>query len=380
MRVALFPSAFHPSLGGVEELTGQLALHLRENGVRPLICTNRWPRNLSEIDAWNGISVRRFPFRLPEGGLKSWTSFNLTRNEVFRTLVSLLLRFGVDVIHVQGVSSNAWYAAFAAECIGVPLVISAQGERIMDAGGLYQRSPLYNRILRTVLEHADCITACSEATLRDLREYNGGQFNRVSRVIYNGVGVESFIPTPPWPHPRPYILALGRLVPQKGFKTLIRAYAHSGIRDTDLVLAGEGPEAGSLKEEAEALGISPLVYFQGRANRQMVRELLEGAKGLVVPSLREPMGIVALEGMAAGRPLLVSSVDGLREITKPGDWCRHHEPGSIEELSIGLQWLNSLHFDQPLEALKNRAREFLWSGITAQYMQAYKVALGAVPV
>ena len=375
-RVALFPSAFHPSLGGVEELTGQLALHLKEKGVRPLICTNRWPRSLPEIDVWKGISVRRLPFRMPEGGIKSWTSFNLTQSGVFKSLVSILLRFEVDLVHVQCVSSNAWYAASAAECLGVPLVVSAQGERTMDAGGLYQRSPLYNRILRSTLEHADFITACSAATLRDLREYNGRSFACPSEVIYNGVGAESFVAVPPWPHPRPYILGLGRLVPQKGFFGLLRAYACAGLQDTDLIIAGDGTEAEALEKEAGLLGISGRVLFPGRAVRQTVRELIAGARGVVIPSLREPMGIVALEGMAAGKPLVVSSVDGLKEVAAPGAWCRHHSPGNVEELSAGLRWLEGIHHSRPLECMRERAMRFLWPVITDQYLEAYREASG----
>jgi glycosyltransferase involved in cell wall biosynthesis len=373
-RVALFPSAFHPSLGGVEELTGQLAVHLKKHGIGALICVNQWPRDLPAVERWRGFAVRRFPFRLPEYGLKSKISFYLSRHRVMRSVVGALERFHADAVHVQCMSSNAWYACGAAAALNLPLIVSIQGERTMDAQGIYGKSPLYNRILRSVLRQADQITACSAATLADIESFMGGSLGQKAKVVYNGVGSEAFEEGPKWAHPRPYILALGRLVSQKGFGALLEAYASANVRSTDLLIAGDGPIAGSLKAAAERLGLSERVYFTGRAARAEVQALLRGCRGVVVPSLREPMGIVALEGMAAGKPLLVSAVDGLKEIAMEGPWCRHAPPGDVVALSRGLQWLESLGVEAGAQAQREHAKKFLWERLVGDYLNIYTTA------
>ena len=292
-----------------------------------------------------------------------------------RGVVRALEHFRAEAVHVQCMSSNAWYAYGAAAVLNLPLIVSIQGERTMDAQGIYEKSPLYNRILCRVLTRADQVTACSAATLQDIKSFVGGGIAQKSKVIYNGVGGEAFEDGVKWPHPKPYLLAIGRLVPQKGFRQLLEAYASANLGLMDLMIAGDGPDAGALRQLAAEFGISERVHFPGRAGRAMVQALMRGCSGLVVPSLREPMGIVALEGMAAGKPLLVSAVDGLKEIAKEGPWCRRVPPGNVAALSRGLQWIEALGVLGPLEKQQEYAQKFLWERLTDEYLGVYSTAL-----
>lgn len=373
--VALFPSAFHPSLGGVEELTGQLAIGLHAFGVKPFICVNRWPRNLPAREFWRGIDVRRHPFRLPEGGGKAWATFRATAAFILGRLIDLLHTKGAELIHVQCVSSNAWYAIEAARALGIPLVVSLQGERTMDATGIYQRSPLFNRLLKRLLATADQITACSHSTLADAAQFNGESLGSRARVVHNGIGPESFEAAAPRQNPRPYILGYGRLVKQKGFDVLLHAFKNAALREVDLLIAGDGPEREPLSRLARGLGLEGQVQFVGRAGRIGVQSLLHGAVGVVVPSLREPMGIVTLETMAAGKPLLASCVDGIPEVAPAGPGVRHFTPGDAAELSVGLSWLLVKKPPMVAESLRERARKFEWSKIIPQYREVYADAL-----
>jgi len=371
-RVALFPSAFHPSLGGVEELTGQLALQMVKKGGGVLICTNRWPRALPAKEWWKGVLVHRFPFRLPEDNLKARVSFRLTGMRILREVVRALVRFRAEVVHVHCVSANAWYAARAAEALGLPLVVSSHGERTMDANGLYEKSPLYNRILRDVLGRARWVTACSKATLGDLQTYWGRDFPNGQSVVYGGVGEDAFCAASAWQHPVPYIFALGRLVKQKGFSELLKAFALADVPGVNLLLAGEGPERETLTELRDSLGLCGKVHFVGRADRAQVRSLFSGCIGLVVPSLREPMGIVALEGMAAGKPLVVSAVGGLREIVPEGAGARHVAPGDVGQLAEGIVWLANRRETVGATGLGERVADFLWANIAQKYAEIYE--------
>lgn len=371
-KIALFPSAFHPSLGGVEELTGQLALCLKSLGMGVFICTNRWPRDLCPEEEWNGIPVKRYPFRLPDYGLKSRASFLLTRRSILSQLLGDLSGFGADLIHVQCISSNAWYALSLSESMRVPLIVSTQGERTMDASRIFERHPMYNRLMIEVTKRARFVTACSGSAKEDLDSYCppavGGP---VTRLIYNGVDSDLLKDVDPWRHERPFVFAMGRLVSQKGFRELIHAFSRARLGEIDLLLAGDGPDKEELVGFSEELGLTGRIKFLGRADRGMVARLFSGCLGFVVPSLREPMGIVALEAMAAGKALLVSAVGGLKEVAPPGPWCRHHAPGNIAELTEGLEWLASNRWQEPLECHRSHARRFTWERITQQYTDLY---------
>lgn len=373
-RIVLFPSAFHPSLGGVEELTGQLAQQFVRRGMEVMIVTNRWPRNLPTAEQWRGIPLRRVPFRLPEHGLKSRISSFLTHRCVSYELLRQVRLFKADLIHVQCVSSNGWYASRVAAQTGVPLVVTAQGELTMDAGGLYQKSPLYNRLLRSVIGRAQGVTGCSASTLRDLEVFFGQPFGPRGAVVYNGVGLEAFESGPRWVHPVPYFLGIGRMVPQKGFAELVKAYAASGVTDADLILAGDGPEMERLCTLRENLGLRGRVHYVGRAGRRAVHSLMRGAIGVVVPSLVEPFGIVSLEAMAAGKALLASDTGGIPEVVPNGLGVRLVPPGNVEELARGMQWLRGGTGGDCSEGLRRHAMRFAWPRIAERYLSVYRDA------
>lgn len=376
-RIVLFPSAFHPSLGGVEELTGQLALQFVRKGLEVLIVTNRWPRNLPGSEQWRGISLLRLPFRLPENGWRSKFSSLLTRRGVVCELLRRLRKYKADLIHVQCLSSNGWYASRVAAQLGVPCVVTAQGELTMDAAGLYQTSPLYSRMLQSVAALADRVTGCSNSTLRDLEGFLGRPFGARGTVVHNGVGLEAFESGPNWVHPAPYFLGIGRLVPQKGFAELIRAYAMSGIVNADLILAGDGPEMGRLLSIRANLGLAGRVHFVGRAGRRAVHSLMRGAIGVVVPSLLEPFGIVSLEAMAAGKPLLASNVGGIPEVVPDGAGVQLVPAADVEALAHGLHWLKGGVSGDCAEALRRHAMRFVWPRIAERYLAVYRGALSA---
>jgi glycogen(starch) synthase len=374
-RIALFPSAFHPSLGGVEELTGQLALNFVKRGHEAMIFTNRWPRDLPAVEQWKGVSLRRLPFRLPENGFKSWLGSCLTRRQICRELVSMVRKFGADVIHVQCVSSNGWYASAVAAELGIPLVVTAQGELTMDAGGLYQKSPFHNRLLQGVVGAAQRVTGCSQATLRDLEVFFGRPLGQRGAVVHNGVGLEAFESGPSWVHTAPYFLGIGRVVPQKGFYELIKAYAASGVTETDLLLAGDGPDLERLCRLRAELGLCGRVHFLGRAGRPAVHSLMRGATGVVVPSLLEPFGIVSLEAMAAGKALLASRVGGIPEVVPQGNGVRLVPPGDVEALAEGLRWLKLGASGDCAEGLRRHAMRFVWPRIAERYLAVYREAV-----
>ncbi len=381
MNIALFASAFYPHVGGVEELVRQLARTYNARGDRAIVLTNRWPRDLPSYEDYQGIPTYRLAMRAPEGSLKAKLNYQLTHASIEKEMLQILRRHEIEMLHVQCVSVNGHYARIAAQQLKLPLVVTAQGERTMDATGVYEHSQFLNQTLRTLLKEADFLTACSQNTLDDLKTYSGDDFGARARVVYNGIATDDFSDEiAPHQHARPYILGIGRWVPQKGFDVLLRAFAQAAQNenfDHDLLLAGEGSERAKLESLVAELKLAERVHLLGRAERPRAVSLFKGASFFVLPSRHEPFGIVNLEAMIAGKAVVATRVGGVPEIV-------HHEKNGllvegddVESLSAAITRLAS---DETLRARlgangREFAREFSWANIAAQYREIYQQVL-----
>lgn len=140
-----------------------------------------------------------------------------------------------------------------------------------------------------------------------------------SVVFPNGVDLERFCSLPGSQAGR-MILFVGRLVQQKGVDVLLRAFAAvlrkcPGVR---LVIAGDGYQRLYLERLSRHLGLPPNVEFVGWQTGPALTRLYQSAGMVVVPSTYEPFGLVALEAMACGRPVVASRTGGLAEVVTDG--------------------------------------------------------------
>lgn len=391
MKIALFASAFHPHLGGVEEVVRQLGHALKRAGHEAIVVTERWPRTLPAQEEFEGISVHRFTFRTLSGGsrlnqVRAATSLALTGPSIRANIAALLRREGVDIVHVHCVSNNAPYAEKAARRLGLPLVVTLHGELSMDAEGIYQRSERARALMRRALVEADALTGCSGQTLREAEEFLGQPFGKRGRVVFSGIRLADFQGVEPETRERPFILGIGRHVEQKGFDVLLRAHAllleRTGKESVawtvpDLVLAGDGPMRAELERLRDELGLEGRAHIIGRADRARTVALFKGSAFFVLPSRHEPMGIVNLEAMAAGRAVVASRVGGVPELVLDGENGLLVPAGEPHALAGALWELSS----RPEVAARlgqngaKRVRAFDWDSIAAQYIEIYESLL-----
>jgi len=379
MNIAIFASAFYPHFGGVEEACRHLALEYRRRGHGAHILTTRHPKDLPAQERVEGVDVWRFPFEMPRGNPKGMAHFARRFPPDLRAVTRLLKTLGTDIIHVQCVGPNGLYALGAARMTGLPLVVTTQGERTMDAGRLYQTSAAANWTLRRLLRRAAYVTACSAQTLDDAKQFAGVGLEARSRPVYNGIDLAEFdVDAPPYAHPRPFILGIGRVVPQKGFDLLIDAYARLQGRlpdAPDLVIAGDGPERGSLQAQADALGLGARVHLVGRADRPMAVSLFRGCTVFALPSRQEPQGIVSLEAMACAKPVVAARVGGVPEVVLDGETGLLFPGGDAGALADALEALLSDPQRAAAMGQKGRARaedHFTWERIADQYFEIYR--------
>jgi glycosyltransferase involved in cell wall biosynthesis len=319
MRILLLPASYPPVLGGLQTACHALAREFQRAGHEVRVVTNRYPRTLPAAEVLDGVPVERWPLFTPQ-----WNQLQRGRIDLFlaglwyrpivRSRLDHLLRaFRPDVVNVHFPEPQVPFILRARERHPFRLVVSLHGhdvERFTGPGAPGSADP--NGDLRQILRAADAVTACSRNLLDQAIRLEPLVAEK-GTAINNGIDPDRFTDTAPYPHPRPYVFSMGRLTRKKGFDLLIEAFADlsaagSGV---DLLLAGDGEEAGPLRARAAELGLSERITFLGRVEQTQIVHLLNGCALLAVPSRAEPFGIVALEGLAAGKPVLATRVGGM---------------------------------------------------------------------
>ncbi|MEM9789590.1 MAG: glycosyltransferase family 4 protein [Planctomycetota bacterium] len=379
MKIAIFASAFHPHVGGVEELCRQLALHYKEMGHDAIVVTIRWPRDLPTHDTHDGIDVYRFAMRAGEGSLKQRLNALRTGWRDRRDIRSLMRDRRIDVINVQCVSHQGIYALDAAKALGLPVVVTTQGERTIDTGRLYQRSTLMNRVLRELVDRAAHVTGCSQDTIDELEAWYGRPLGDRKSAVYNGIRLADFDGPEPDDHPRPYVLGIGRLADNKGFDVLIDAWSRidPSAGELDLLIAGKGDEQAKLERLAATTQGPGEARLLGSVGRERAIALFKGSAFFVLPSLDEPMGIVNLEAMAAGKAVIATRVGGVPEIVEEDRTALLVEPGNAEALAEAMTrvWTQPDLRDTLAKHGRARVERFDWSAIAAEYVALFEAAI-----
>ena len=192
----------------------------------------------------------------------------------------------------------------------------SMGEAAAYAAGLSAQQP-------KLFAHADRFVAVSDATARRL--YELGLPAERTTALTNFVPAANFAAASRAGEGR-YALASGRLVEEKGFDTAIAA---AGIAGVPLVIAGDGPDEGRLRDLArgdEAHGGE--VRFTGRLEPAALAELRRGAAVVLIPSRwEEPCPYAALDALADGVPVLASDRGGLPELVGPQAILPAGDPG-----------------------------------------------------
>ena len=337
-----------------------------------------------------------------------------------------LRTFGVDLEMAQGtegtdlVHSHTWYANLAGHLAGllhgVPHVISAHSLEPLrpwkaeQLGGGYALSSWAEK---TAYEAASGIIAVSNGMREDiLRSYPAIDPERV-KVVHNGIDLEA------WKHPqgqeadaqaaatlkrlgidpdRPTIVFVGRITRQKGLPHLLRACEQLPA-DVQVILCAGAPDTPEIKAEVEGLVAhlrekrTGVVWIEEMLPRPELIAVLAASDVFVCPSVYEPLGIVNLEAMAVGLPVVGSATGGIPDVIVDG------ETGllvPIEQVQDGTGTpIDPARFEADLaerlttlvtdteaakamgQAARRRVEEhFAWQAIAQRTMDVYNWVLG----
>ncbi len=229
-----------------------------------------------------------------------------------------------DVIHAHWWLPSGVVAVLAGRLTGTPVVVQVHGTDAAMAQG-----PL-RHLARWVLRSADAVITVSE----DLAGWARGVANVEASVLPMPLrpALADGLDHAPTPAPADGpVLAVGRLVPEKGFDVLIRAAAKAGVA---VVLVGDGGQQATLEALADEVGAQ--VTFAGPVAPDELGPYYRAARLVAVPSHREGFGLVAAEALACGRAVVASAVGGLAQVVADGVTGRLVPAGDVAALADAL--------------------------------------------
>ena len=397
-RVVLVTQSYHPVRGGVGEHVHHLALGLLARGHEVTVLTGGVPGGLnrgdSSVPGGRGDRVDGSSARWSEdegsaellGSGGRLVRAGRTRTLCFRgatvslvvepTLASGLARLdrrGFDLVHVHSpfepLLPIAAVAYFRAPCVGT---FHSAG---MSSSGYLPFLPL----LRPVASRLSARIAVSAAARDHVARFFPGDY----RIVPNGVDPARFrsdIPRTRREGDPLRILALGRLDPRKGHRLLLRALSlalgNPALPPCELRIVGEGP----LRDELQAVARreSLPVCFLGAVDEEGRREEYARADLFVAPATHgESFGIVLLEALAAGLPVLASSIQGYEDVLAHSGASRTVPVGDSEAWAAALA---DLVIDESARvALASRARahaeRFSWNRLVGEIESIYEGVL-----
>jgi D-inositol-3-phosphate glycosyltransferase len=253
-----------------------------------------------------------------------------------------------------------------------------------------------------LMQKSDRIVAATQAELAQLQWLHRAD-TKLIRVIPPGVDTAHFYPIPKdealefigTPARYCMLLYVGRVEPLKGIDTLFEAMAllkKEGFLDINplcLAIIGGDPQASReemtsemerLQKLQESLGIGDLITFLGRRDQDTLQYYYSAAEIVVVPSHYESFGMVALEAMACGTPVIASETGGLAFLVKHGETGFHVPAADPHALAKQIE---ELMMDEVLRARLGKqaalyAKEFSWSIIVEQILELYASVLSSV--
>lgn len=331
-----------------------------------------------------GVHVHRIPpDRLPADNFMEWVNqLNNGMLELSGKLVEIY--GGFHLLH-----AHDWLVGSAAAGISrrhnLPLVATIHATEHGRNRGLHTELQRHIHNLEGELaRQADLIIGCSRYMGREIATLFNQPAEKI-RVIPNGVDPESITagmePSSETARGREKTIAfLGRLVPEKGVHVLISALPAimEKVGPVRLEVAGKGPYQRELEDLAHRVGVADRVKFLGFVDDTGRNNLLNRANVAVFPSIYEPFGIVALEAMAAGVPVVVSDTGGLSDVIEHGVDGYLSPPGDIHMLAHYIAEILrnpelARHFVQ--RARRNLMIKFSWQQIAAATRDVYTEAI-----
>lgn len=364
MKILIASDLHYPTINGVATFSRNLAKGLAARGHEVLvIAPSQTGKKCKEVDD-NHVIVRTvsvpFPF---------YQNFRISLNPT-REVKQIIEDFDPDVIHIQMLLGIGQAAMKCGNKLGIPIVSTnhAMPENLMD--NLKLLAPV-SRPINYILKaygarfhsKADYVTLPTQAAI-DMFNAND-KIDVPMEAVSNGIDLARFTsgdaPSGIYkqfsiPRDKKVVTYIGRLDAEKHLSVLVRAFdrVHSSIKDSHLLIVGDGTDAANLKSLVHELSLDDDVTFTGRVSDDDLELLHKVGHVYCMPSPAELQSIATLEAMASGKPIVAVDAGALRELCQDGRngyLCRQDDDTQIAEGIQAILANDSLRIKMGKESL-----------------------------
>jgi glycogen(starch) synthase len=387
MKILMLTWEYPPRIvGGIARVVHDLSHRLIKDGHEVTVVTYK-EGNVPDFEDDKGVKVYRIGnYMINPNNFIDWI-MQMNFNLVAKANEIIAKEGNFDVIH-----AHDWLVAYAAKTLknsyGTPIVATIHATEAGRNSGIHDETQRYINDTEWMLTYeASEVIVNSNYMKSELQRLFGLPFEKIN-VVPNGVNLNLYSGVErDYEFRRQYaadnekiILFVGRLVYEKGIQHLIAAMPKilEKYHDSKLVIAGKGGMIDELKAQVNAMGISNKVYFTGYLNSKQVVKMYKCADVAVFPSTYEPFGIVALEGMLSGTPVVVSDVGGLNEIVQHGENGMKSyagNPNSLADSIVSLLYDPALCMKVAKNAKAKVRAEYNWQKIAQDTHFAYQKAI-----
>lgn len=351
--IYIFTNSYKPSLGGIQTVTSQVAETLHARGENVAVVTKFSRKGLAPCSRICGVPVFRFAFE---------------HFAVYPLLVLLFFFKRPKTVYVHFPQEQAKFVYKLRKHFDFKLVTCFHGHDVlMYEEGYARDNELYQ--YKNLLVHAsDAVTSCSGYLAKKVENV----FSCIGVIpVFNGVDLSRFDKdvNSPQDVQTPYIFAFGRLEKIKGYDMLIEAFASANLpKDWQLIIAGDGSLRQQLQEQIYRLKMEDRIHLIGRKTPDEIVCYSKYAEINVIPSFRESFGIVALEAIAAKRPVIATNAGGLPEVADMR-FCVLCEP-SVSSLRYAIEDVSNGCYEFYYNETENYLKEFSIGRMVDNYLKA----------
>lgn len=370
MRVLHLNPYFFPYRGGIERRIWGLSKELVKRGHEVFVLTSLLPDTKPE-ETVDGVRVRRLESKFYD--IANYNPPFLTTKGIAEAIRDI----APDVIDFHYRWAPDYTRSVKKVRKDIPVVFTFHNT-FGEGEGLEGRiSYLSDSIFKYFLRQCDLVVCVSDFIRRDLK--GRGIKEEKLRVVYNGIDLTpdaevARLRALPGRPAAPYAVFAGRLVRTKGLNMLVEAVSRLK-HPLNFKICGEGPELESLKDEASDFGVADRFDFLGYTEEAVKRQLIAQADLMVHPATFESFGIILLEAIDLGCPIVSTSVGGVPEVV--GDAGVLVTPGSPEELTLAIDALMADPARREAMSRQGRAHagRFAWSALAPEVERAYASAV-----
>jgi glycosyltransferase involved in cell wall biosynthesis len=291
----------------------------------------------------------------------------------FRSAVRARREFEPDIVHAHWWFPNGLVGTWLSRMAHKPLVTTLHGTDVRLARSVAFSRPAF----RHVMHNSAAVTAVSRWLAEEASEVVSAPSPIVAPMP---VATELF--SPGGQRSRDRLLFVGRLNKQKGIELLLHALSRMPDRSLSLDVVGDGDDRDTLRELATALGIADRVRWHGALPQPRLAEFYRGAAALVVPSVGEGLGLVAVEAQLCETPVVAFDSGGLPDIVqhdRTGVLVENVDAGALAAALVSL-----LERDDRGAALGAAARlhalaTFAPESVARRYADIYRTAIARSP-